>query len=238
MLAPLLLAPLLSSGLQSGSTNIDSYVQKGFRDVTFNAVIAKKNLTELRKINPEFANTYLFDSILVRAKEPFKLRLEAAADDTKATYIIDGMRQQFSVPRLGLRQTKDLSKYPGRRQTLLDFAIPTESLFDGFYTAKFVRFDRADGDPVFDLTFPKVFDDTSRQRVWIDKTQHIVTRREWYGQRGQLRAIFRYDVPKAINGVVFPTQLTVYNSENKVAGVTRYSNVKVNQGLADSLFKL
>ena len=41
-----------------------------------------------------------------------------------------------------------------------------------------------------------------------------------------------------VGGVTFPTQLTVRNSENKVAGVTRYSNVRGNQGLADSVFKL
>lgn len=232
MLASLLVA----SALQS--QNIDAYVQKGFRDVQFNAVIEKKNLGELRKINPEFANTYLFDSILVRAKEPFKLRLEAAADDTTATYVIDGARQQFRVPRLGIRQSNDLTKYPGRRQTLLDFAIPTESLFDRFFVAKFVRFDRASGDPVFDLTFPKALDDTSRNRIWIDKTGHYISRREWYGQEGQLRAIFTFASPKTVNGITFPTQLTVRNAENKVAGVTRYSNVKGNQGLADSLFKL
>lgn len=227
---------LLSTTLQS--QNIDTYVQRGFRDVTFNATIAKKNLSELRKINPEFANTYLFDSITVRAKEPFKLRLEAAADDTKATYVINGVRQQFSVPRLGIRQNNDLTKYPGRRQTLLDFAIPTESLFDKFFVAKFVRFDRASADPVFDLTFPKALDDTSRNRVWIDKEKRYISRREWYGQEGQLRAVFLFEKPVTVNGVTFPTQLTVRNAENKLAGVTRYSNVKANQGLADTLFKL
>ncbi|RYG77858.1 outer membrane lipoprotein-sorting protein, partial [bacterium] len=124
------------------------------------------------------------------------------------------------------------------RQTLLDFAIPTESLFDNFYVAKFVRFDRASGDPVFDLTFPKTLDDTSRNRIWIDKTQRYITRREWYGQEGQLRAIFLYEQPKTVDGVTFPTQLTVRNAENNVAGVTRYSNVKGNRGIADAVFKL
>lgn len=236
MLATLLLAATASSGLQSQS--IDSYVQKGFRDVTFNASITKKNLAELRKINPEFAQTYLFDSILIRAKEPFKLRLEASADDTKATYVIDGTRQQFRVPRLGLKQNNDLSRYPGRRQTLLEFGIPTESLFDDFYQAKFVRFDRASGDPVFDLTFPKRLSDNSRNRIWIDKERKYIARREWYGQEGQLRAIFLFERPVAVNGVTFPAGLTVRNAENKLAGVTRYSNVKANQGLADALFKL
>lgn len=227
MLASILLSSMAVTHVQS--QNIDAYVQRGFRDVTFNATISKKNLAELRKINPEFANTYLFDSIVVRAKEPFKLRLEAAADDTKATYVIDGARQQFRVPRLGIKQNNDLAKYPGRRQTLLDFAIPTESLFDNFFVSKFVRFDRTSGDPVFDLTFPKALDDTSRNRIWIDKEKRYISRREWYGQEGQLRAIFLYEKPVTANGVTFPTQLTVRNAENKVAGVTRYSNVKGNQ---------
>ena len=229
-----LAAPLLSAQ----GTSIANYTQSAFRDIQFNAVIERKNLTELRKINPEFANTYLFDSILVRAKEPFKLRLDAAADDTKATYVINGTLQQFRVPRLGLKKNDDLAKYPGRRQTLLDFAIPTPSLFNGFFNATYVRNDRETGSPIFDLKFPAATEDTSRQRVWIDKAKHYIFRREWYSQNDRLRAVFLYENPVQANGVWFPTRLTVRNAEDKIAGVTRYSNVKANQGLEDSLFKL
>ncbi len=236
MILPLLATLPAAASLQS--TSIGTFTQPAFRDIQFNATIERKNLGELRKINPEFANTYLFDSIVVRAKEPFKLRLDAAADDTKATYVINGTLQQFRVPRLGLRKNDDLAKYPGRRQTLLDFAVPTASLFEGFYAASFVRNDRETGNPVFDLRFPRATEDTSRQRVWIDRAHHTIARREWYSQTDRLRAVFLYEAPVESNGVWFPTRLTVRNAENKVAGVTRYSNVRANQGLADALFKL
>lgn len=237
MIAPILAA--LSLPLVAGQgTPISQVVQSDFRDIQFNAVIERKNLAELRKINPEFANTYLFDSILVRAKEPFKLRLDAAADDTKASYVINGTAQQFRVPRLGLKKNDDLTGYPGRRQTLLDFAIPTPSLFSQLFEAKFVRNDRGTGAPVYDLKFPASTGDTSRQRVWIDKTKKFIFRREWYSQNDRLRATFVYENPVQVSGVWFPTRLTVRNADDQVAGVTRYSNVKINQGLPDSLFKL
>ena len=239
MLLSLALATLLAPAQPlAQSRAIADYVQPGFRDISFSATIVQKRLSELRKIGPEFSQTYLFDTISVRAKEPFKLRLDAAADDTRATYLINGARQSFSVPRLGLKQSNDLSKYPGRRQTLLDFALPTPSLFADFYDAAFVRFDRESGNPVFDLRFPTSTKDTSRNRVWIDRATRTIVRREWYGQSDALKAVFLYAKPIKKDGIWFNTELTVKNAEDKVGGVTRYSNVRVNTGLDDAVFRL
>jgi hypothetical protein len=64
-----------------------------------------------------------------------------------------------------------------------------------------------------------------------------VTRREWYNQYGRQLATFTYENPKQFSGVWFPTRLTVKNVDNVVAGITRYDSIKVNSGLADSLFE-
>lgn len=121
---------------------------------------------------------------------------------------------------------------------MLEFALLPPSLVDQFFQATFVRFDRATGDPVFDLRFAPSTKDTSRNRVWIDKAKHYVVRREWYGQEDQLRATFAFDKPIQSNGVWLPTRLTVRNSEDKVGAVVRYGNVRANTGIADSVFKL
>lgn len=237
----LLLLPVIApmgSPLQAPSRSMESYVQGDLRDFTLNLIVESKRLPELRKIGPEFAQTYLFDSILVRGKEPFQLRFDASADDTKATYVMNGATQSFKVPRLGLNQHQDLSKYPGRRQTLFEFALLTPSLFSQFYEATFVRFDRESGNPIFDLRFPAATKDTSRNRIWVDKSRHFIVRREWYGQEDQLKATFTYEKPIEVSRVWFPTRLTVRNAEDKVGAVVRYINVKANTGLNESLFKL
>ena len=41
-----------------------------------------------------------------------------------------------------------------------------------------------------------------------------------------------------VNGVWIPTQLTVRNVDNQVAGVTSYETIKVNTGLSADLFKI
>ena len=39
-------------------------------------------------------------------------------------------------------------------------------------------------------------------------------------------------------GVYIPTRVEVYNAENKLAGVTAYSNIRVNQPINPSVFKV
>jgi len=55
-------------------------------------------------------------------------------------------------------------------------------------------------------------------------------------QDGRLLASFYYEDAKNTGGVWICSQMTVKNSEGKVAGVTRYESIKVNTGLSDSLF--
>jgi outer membrane lipoprotein-sorting protein len=104
------------------------------------------------------------------------------------------------------------------------------------FDATFVRIDRATGDAVFDIRFPARLDDTSHHRIWISPAHHIVERREWYSQTGQLLATFAYESPRNVSGVWMPTHLTVRNVDNVVAGITRYDSVRVNTGISDDVF--
>jgi len=215
---------------------IDSFQQTNLKDIAFDAEIVRQVRSELTKISDDYARSYVFDKIQILAKEPFKLRLEASSDDTKVVYVINGAKQSYSIPKLRLNQRTDLSKSPGRRQTFLDFGVPTSSLFADLFVAKFVRYDRESKFPVFDLTYPAALDDTTRFRVWIDPDKRITTKREWYGQQGQLRATLYFNEPVSVSGVWFPTSLLVKNSENKFAAQTKYSHIRINSGIPDSNF--
>ena len=220
------------------SQNIDSYVQKGFDDASLTARVKYANQKELAKINDDFGKSYRVPYTEIKVKEPFKLRLETNVEDTKVLYILNGPKLLIRIPRVKINSRQDLSKSPGRRQTLLDFGILTPSLFTGLFQAKFVRLDRATNDVVFDVTYPAALDDTSRHRIWIDPQKKYVTKREWYSQQGRQLATFFYNEPSNIGGVWMPTKMQVKNVDGVLAGETYYTGLKVNQGLADSLFSV
>ena len=224
------------AGLQS--QDIDSYVQKNFDDASFTARVQYANQKELAKLNDDCGKSYRVPYTDFKVKEPFMMRLETKVDDTQILYIINGPNLLIRVPRIKVNSRQDLSKAPGRRQTLLDFGLLTPSLFKSFFVAKFVRMDRATNDAVFDITYPAVLDDTSRSRVWIDPAKKFVTKREWFSQRGKQLATFFYNEPVQVDGIWMPTKVQVKNVDGVLAGETYYTGLKVNQGLSESLFSV
>lgn len=230
-------ASLVLGGLQS--TNIDSYLPSGFKDISFNVSLTKRNMDELKKIDTSFSQQYaVLDSALFRGKEPFKLRIDAKSDEGSGYTVVNGGSKLISIPALRIKKRQNIASEPGQRQTLMDFIVLTQADANDFLNAKFVRFDRETGNPVFDLTFPSSLNYPVRHRVWIDKNEHYVTRREWYGLKGQLRATFYYLNPTKVKGFEIPTGLRIMNADNKLAAESKYTNIKVNDGLADSLFEI
>lgn len=235
VMTPALYAALL---LSPQATSIDRYVQANLRDASFTARVERSTPAELRKINRDFAASYRFTSMNVQMKEPFKLRLTTTVEDMDVTFVMNGARRVVRTDR-GLGTNENLANSPGKRQTAFDFGLLTPGLFDDFFTARFIRMDRTTGNAVFDVTYVKPkFDDTSRHRIWVDTTRKIVTKREWYNQQDVLMAIFTYENHQQVNGVWLPTRLTVRNAEGKFAGSTVYSNLRVNTGLSDDLFRV
>ena len=226
------LATITLTGGQA--TNIESYVQSDLQDATLVAKIIKADQRELAKINTTFGTTYRFDSSVVYFKEPLKMRAEAHVEETNVVYIINGSTLWIKLP--SFKHKDDLTMHPGRRQSLMDIGVLVPSLFTSFMDAKFIRMDRETGDAIFDLTYKKGMDDSTRYRVWLDKTKKYVTKREWYNQFSKEIATFYYLNPTEVNGVWLPTRLEVKNVDNIIAGVTKYDSIKVNSGLPDSLF--
>lgn len=216
------------------SQTIDAYVQRGFEDATVTARVKSGNQRELSKINRDFGLSYRFAYSNIQVKEPFRFRAESILDDAKLIVIQNGFIQKFDTPIYKGKQ--NLAKAPGRVRSIIEFGILTPSLFTDFFTAKFVRVDRASGDVVFDFTYVPERNDKSRFRVWIDPEKKYTTKREWYGGQGDLRATFYYEKPVKIDGVWAPTFGYVKNADNVMAGSISYENLRINKGLPDSLF--
>lgn len=215
---------------------IQSVCQTDLKDASFTARVVKGDQAELAKVNKDFGQAYKFQYTNVKMKEPFKLRLETNVEDTQVTFIFNGAHRLIRIPKARLVDRKDFSNNPGQRQTALDFGMLTPSLFIHLFDGKFIRIDRATGAYVFDITYKKGLDDTSRSRVWVHPERHYVMKREWFNQVGRQLATFLYEKPRESSGVWFPTRLTVKNTDDKVAGITQYDSLKVNQGIPDSQF--
>jgi outer membrane lipoprotein-sorting protein len=234
----LLTAALAAVALTQGSRNILDYTLDGLRDVSFTQRVVSGNQRELRKINVDFANSYRFTSARVWLREPFMLRMESTVDDTQIFFLVNGTRKLVRVPRSRINFREDLSMAPGKRQTAFDFGLMPPSLFRDFFQASFVRMDRATGHAVFDVNFVPRLNNRTRHRIWIDPQRDALIRREWYAQDGRLMATFIFDEFVQKEGMWLPTRGTVRNADNAVAGVTRFENVQVNQGIPASLFDI
>jgi outer membrane lipoprotein-sorting protein len=237
-----MLALVATAGFLADEPKIQDVSARALKDVSFTARVGSANQRELAKINEDFASSYRFKSSNVWIKEPLMLRMESKVEDTQIFFIVNGTKRLVRIPRARINQKEDLSKAPGKRQTPLDFGLLVPSLFNGFFQGRFVRTEsRGDfaGDHVFDLTYVPSLKDGTRQRVWVDPKMRFTTKREWYSQfGGTLMGTFVYDQPKEVGGVWVPTRVTVRNADDKVAGTTSYTGIKVNQGLSESLFKV
>lgn len=216
---------------------IEDVWQTGLRTVSFTAEVGTAKQSELRKINQDFAQSYRFKKLDVWLKEPFMVRLESTVDDTSIVMVINGPKKLYRIPRANIKLREDLSKDPGKRQTAFDFGLITPSLFDGYFQAKYVRKDRRTGELVFDVTYVPSLKYRARHRIWVDAEKKLVTKRQWYANRGgHLMATFEYLDPIQSGGVWFPTKTYVRNADNVLAGTTVYKNVKINVAIADKLF--
>jgi outer membrane lipoprotein-sorting protein len=219
--------------------SIDQYLQSSFKSATFTVTVGKANQVELQKINKDFANSYRFKSMDVWLKEPFKIRMESKVDDSSLLMVINGSTRKISIPKAHISQRENLAEDPGKRQTALDFGFLTPALFNNYYQAKFVRTERGTGEQVFDITYVPSLNDKTRHRVWIDPNKKVMTKRQWYANRGgHLMATFEYSNFAQVNGVWVAQSISVNNAENKQAGTSSFRDVKVNPSIDDSMFSV
>lgn len=227
---------LISVVLAVGSVpTFDDIVQSNLRDVTFRVTVETAHRMELRKVNKDFALSYEAKEAMVWWKEPMKLKLKSTMNGSEITYTIVGFKKWYTLPRLGNVKTEDIKDAPGKHQTLLDFGLITDSMRDQFLKGTYIRTD-GEGFYIFDV-FYRSENDPSRHRIWVDPRRKYIVKRMWYNRRGELMASFEYSEPIQVGGVWFPTRLTVYNAEGKVAGVSRYRDVRINTGIPDSVFR-
>lgn len=230
-----------NASAQEPSHNINDYIVTNLNDFTANMKILDFNEHEGSKINKDFGYIYkIKGDIRVQYKEENKLRIDGLLGAAKASFVWNGATQYASIPSAHIKTTIQLGKEPGKRKTLLDMGlIPPGYL--SYAQGEFKRTQVVDGVlcAVFSLSYRDKSLDTSHRMVWIDPKTKIVVKRDEYSQGGKLNATFLYKAAKQeAPGIWFPSRIEALNNEGKQAGVTGYSNIKVNTGLSEDQFKL
>ncbi|MCW3096008.1 MAG: hypothetical protein JWL77_1626 [Chthonomonadaceae bacterium] len=243
LIAILGLAILCAAGrpalAQEPSHNLNDYAVK-LDDFTAAMKIVEFNEHEGVKINRDFPVIYkIKGDIKVRYKEENKLRIDGLLGASHATFIVNGTTQYASIPAAHLKTVISLGKEPGKRKTLLDMGMISTGYL-AYTQFEFKRTQVVDGVlcAVFSVSYKDKSLDTSHRMIWIDPKTKITLKRDEYSQEGKLNATFLYKQPVEHDGFWFPTRIEAYNNEGKKAGVTAYSDVKVNVGLSESDFVL
>lgn len=207
-------------------------VTTGVTDLTATVKVAKTSSAELEKINRDYALAYSLRDVVMRFREPGKLRVESKI----GVLVYSGKQRFFQVRALGIRQKDEQGEAPGQRHSLLDVGLlsaSAETVLQGAH----VRDEDVDGEPssVFDVAYRG--DTSARYRLWFARKTRVVLRREWYDPTGKLRARFVYgDIREVAPGVWTPTRVEIQNRDGKTAAVASYTSVAVNQGIDDALF--
>ena len=196
--------------------------------------IVTENQDELKKISGDISLAYRLHRGSMVYEQPGKLRIEASIPHLATGYYVINGNMKLTVAPF-VRKKQDTTGAPGKRQTLLDFGlVPPELLTD--YNATFLRTES--GLLCFQLQ-PKQAGETEKDLVWIDPKTHITAQRYNYDRDGRLVKWFLYKNPVLVApGIYVPTRVELYNTANKLAGATVYQNVRVNQPVSDSLFKI
>ena len=224
------LAPLAGQAAPS----ISSLTSSGIKTLQASSEIVTENQDQLKTIDGDIALAYRLHRGSVVYEQPGKLRIDASIPHLVSGYYVINGNQKLTVAPF-THKVQDTTGAPGKRQTLMDFGfIPPELLTD--YNATFLR--REAGLLCFQIQ-PKQAGETEKDLVWIDPKTHITVQRYNYGRDGKLTKILRYVNPVQVSpGIYVPTRVELYNTQNKLAGATVYQNIRVNQPVSDSLFKI
>jgi hypothetical protein len=225
-------------GVAQAEETLGDFAQPALRDFTATAVITRKNADELRKIGKSFSEGYRFHESHVQYLEPFKLRVDAKAGLLSVRYIINGTRKLTQVPGLHLKFAKDITGHPGEKQGMLDAGILTPAFLADAVASRFVGRQPLDGRtlPVFEFWYTA--DVRSRHHtLWIDPEKRVVLRHDVDDRHGHPWVRYLLKEPIQVAGVWVPSQIEVYTADGHLAAVTRYTQVKVNTGLTESLFR-
>ena len=206
------------------------------KDITLKSSVVKRDMDLLKKISPEFAQSYRVANSTMWYKEPNKLLLISKAGLLNVVYKINGNTKTLKAGFFTKRW--DVTHTPAERQTALTVGLITPAwvdLVDVTYKGK----QKVDGRDV------EVYQAKYREgnpltfyRLYVDPQRKVLLRLDQCWPGGNLKVAYRFLDPASTKGVWVPTRIEVLTPEGKQGALTKIYEVKVNTGLSDDLFAL
>jgi len=207
-----------------------------FQDLTMVAAVTYKDKKALSKVEPTFARLYDFSSATISLRMPDKLRMESKLGMVRVEYIINGPRKIVRIPALKVNKVGDYPNDPAKLQDAFDVGLVTS---DMWRNRQIEIVDDAEaaisGEIKLRLRWAK---GTIVYYAWLDAKDLWLKRFEKRDGEGKLLLHILYSDPQRAGNVIWiPCKAEMYNSDGEKAGASEYRDIKVNTGLADSLFQ-
>lgn len=234
-------ALVAAAGPASAQTRLADFSQPALKDFSGSISIISSNQRELQKIGKTFADLYKYrgDKAQFWYKEPGMVRFEGKHGVITARHIVNGDRRASQVPNLRINHVENIAKDPDEAETSLDFGLITPA-FANRVQSRFLRTEEHLGKncAVFEVWYTT--DAKRKHTLWLDtRTKTVVDHIDHHRakRKAGFKKRFVFSDVKQYGAVWVPTKVEVYSPTNKLAGASRYDNLKVNAGLSDNLFR-
>ncbi len=209
---------------------------KSFQDLTMVGTVIYKDRKALAKIESAYSMLYDFKSATISFKYPDKLRMDGKLGMVRFEYIVNGSTKLIRAPSVRINKKEDYSNDPAKTQSALDIGLVTPSLWQKRKVELVNDLEAAvKGEFKLRLRWPK---GDMIYYIWIDAKDLYLKMFEKRDAQGRLQIRVVYSNPKKFGGVIWvPTRVEVIGPDGDKAGVSEFSDVKVNTGLPDFLFE-
>lgn len=208
----------------------------GFKDMSATVIVREKNKDVLTSVDEGFARLYDFQSAQIQLKAPDKIRIESKLGMVKVEYIISDGKKIFRAPKIKMNKVDDYSHSPAKLQKPLDFGLVTPQLWEG-RSVEIVDDAEANANGEIKLKLMWPTGDMVNY-AWLDAEHYWLKRFEKRDAKDNLISRVEYSNPKNLGNVIWlPTKVELYAPDGGKAGATEFTDIKVNSGLADAIFK-
>lgn len=209
---------------------------KDFQDLSVVGTVIYKNKAALTKVDSAYSQLYEFKTANVKLKMPDKLRIDGKLGMVKVEYIVNQGTKIVRSPTLKINKKKDYSCDPAKLQNALDIGLITPSLWNG-RQVEVIEDSEANANSEIKLRLKWTKGDMVYM-AWVDEKDLWLKRFEKQDNAGNLQVRMVYSNPQKIGEVIWmPMKVEMFAADGEKAGASEFSDVKVNAGLADSIFE-
>ncbi len=237
-LFPALVLGLVFAPSVSAQKSLDAFAQTALQDLAASVDVISKNDRELSKIGKGYVDVYGLTSQELWVKDPDRVVFQGKKGILTLRYVTNPPRKLTEVATLRIRKVEDISKEPGKGDSIADFGVVTRN-WATKVQSKWLRVEQRDGKSLQVFEVWEASDPLYKNTIWIDPATRTLVERIAHHRNPNkpgFKKRFVFSEPKQYSGAWVPTRVDLYNGEGKLAASMRYESIRVNSGLQDKLF--